>query len=164
MRYFFDLKQSIIRLLSARLRHAQRIEWLYALLFPLEDLYARFMSFVGFINYRTAITGQVIYLEHLLNDTYDPIDRRITITDGEFEPQTYAYFEAEGVREPYIYFASEVDPQEDYITPYSNSLNRVDFYINFPILIFLFLQDLEAYVNPYKLAGKTYEARRLGGL
>ena len=48
---------------------------------PLQYLHTRFILWKRESDYRLEHNGQVCYLRALLNDKFDPIDRRITITE-----------------------------------------------------------------------------------
>lgn len=54
----------------------------YAAVSPLGYLHTRFMKFRNDNNYRLTHNGQVCYLRAVLNDMFDPLERRITVTDN----------------------------------------------------------------------------------
>ena len=51
------------------------------LLSPLQRLLDLLDAYIAAKRYELTFNGQICYLEHILNDKYDPILRRITITD-----------------------------------------------------------------------------------
>jgi len=62
---------------------SRHIDWINAILTPIKQLNNAVASYATQVYYRLSITGQVIYLEHYLNDLYDPIDRRIFISEDQ---------------------------------------------------------------------------------
>jgi hypothetical protein len=96
------------------LRRSKLMAMLYAALSPIAVLHATFISFRSNVQYRLGINYQVCYLEKLLNDTYDVVDRRIYIDN---QPQAFLpkvlYTKAEG-RPVKLFLKSEAIPVKLY--------------------------------------------------
>ena len=72
-------------------RKVLRVKWLILLLFQVRKLHASILLYIQLKRYDLNHTGQVIYLEKVLNDSFDPIDRRIFISDGNFADRVFLY-------------------------------------------------------------------------
>jgi hypothetical protein len=57
--------------------------WLRVLAAPLEFVYQAYLTYAHETRYRLQFNGQVIYLEHVLNDSCDTNQRRIYIDDPQ---------------------------------------------------------------------------------
>lgn len=150
---YIHIAQLINRLLPSDLR-AFHATWLYALLSPLKWLNSRFVEFTGDIRYKMVFNGQIILLEHILNDMFDPVDRTIIILDGDLSLPIYAYNESESI-DVYSYDESESDP-----SPYSYDENEslgVHFIVQVPGTIPTDNVQLISIINYYKPLGKTYK-------
>lgn len=147
-------------LIPVKIRGQVLVESIKAMLQPLQIVNNQFAALGKKIRYDLSFTGQVIYLEHLLNDVFDSTLRRIYITDsntvqiGDFfvfyqnenQPSDYVYYEGEGVDTPYLQFESE-------------TVSNVDFIVFVPIALFNIQTEatLKALINKYKIAGKRYK-------
>jgi hypothetical protein len=137
---------------------ARHLAWLRALMAPLQSLNVAFREYVAEVRYAMYLTGQVIYLEHYLNDLYDPVARRIYIEDGdagvplflynkeEAQAPIIIYNKAESETAPVLFIKADVEGQFDFaiVIPWAN------------------IPDVEALkmrsrVNKYKIAGKRYD-------
>jgi hypothetical protein len=102
----FDLRINILRVIKDNLPAFLWIGWnidiFKVMSKPLRALYAEFKTKVDDLIYKAAKSGKVIDLETALNDKFDPILRRITITDAFFRP-TYIYKKSES-RPPIILY------------------------------------------------------------
>lgn len=164
MNYNWNIAQTITRLIPARIKayfpsaFSQLQAWLYTLLFPLESAYGVFVLFVQQTNYKTAITGQVIYLEKVLNDTFDPVMMGIFISDGDPLNESYVYDHAASPDSPpLIYDHGSADPEEDFVYDHSTYEERFDFIVNVPSYVFFTSHIMRALIDYYKQAGKRYQ-------
>ena len=82
------------------------LEWVRALIGGSVSVYKSLRSYRAATDYELMITGQVCYLETLLNDSYDKTQRRIYITDGEGAEALYLYTDDE-LQPLYLYTSSE---------------------------------------------------------
>ncbi|MDT8337181.1 MAG: hypothetical protein RQ856_05060 [Candidatus Izemoplasmatales bacterium] len=89
--------------LALDLRKAKIIDFYSALIKPIKTLNNALNVFRDKINYELLFNGQVILLERFLNDSYDPILRRIFITDAARIPIKYWYNKAEAKPKTFLY-------------------------------------------------------------
>ncbi|WP_418450196.1 hypothetical protein [Alistipes sp.] len=127
-----------------------------ALLTPLHEIHADFTRARSKTNYRLSHNGQVCYLRAVLNDTFDPVGRRITITDvADDAANTTLYMRSEG--------RAIVLPRRDSGQAVTfnrrgfSGVNRYDFEVRVPVVL-SGADDirLRAMVSAYKLATKRF--------
>jgi hypothetical protein len=149
-------------LIPKKIRDEVTISWLGAKLNPLQNLNNTFAFYAKKTRYDLSFTGQVIYLEHVLNDVFDPVNRSIYIEDPtpsnidntyvfygvENQILPYVYYDAEGVASPYLLYELEFFGIPDFIvwipSQVMNSQNE---------------PKIRAIINKYKQAGKFYKIR-----
>jgi hypothetical protein len=154
--YNFNPFDYVKKALPPFIRGAKLLAYLRALLAPLTSLGTLFNEHVSASRYLANFTGQEVYLEHLLNDNFDPVQRRIYIDDGvpailppfvfnkiEQRP-VYVYNKAEN-KPLYIFNKTEYGVGNDFIVFVPNS-----------ILNTLTQTQIEATVLIYKLASKQF--------
>lgn len=160
-----NLKLNIIgvvkSLIPTKIRNQKQVSWLESLLQPLQSINFQFHLYGKKTRYDLSFNGQVVYLEHVLNDAYDTVLRRIYIKDStliafnnfhiyyiaENQPTTeYVYFDSENVAEPYILAEADV-------------IDYVEFEVWIPqnILTNLTIPYINSLINKYKIAGKRYK-------
>lgn len=127
-----------------------------SMLTPLHEIHTDFMKARSKANYRLSHNGQVCYLRAVLNDTFDPIGRRITVTDiADDTVNTILYLRSEG--------KSVVLPRRDtgraviFNRRGFSGVNRYDFELRVPVVL-SGADDirLRAIVADYKLATKRF--------
>ena len=127
-----------------------------SMLTPLQEMHSEFMEVRERTNYQLSHNGQVCYLRAVLNDTFDPVGRRITITDIADEAiNTTLYLRSEG--------KSVVLPRRDsgWAVVFNrrgfSGVNRYDFEVRVPVVL-SGTDDirLRAIVAAYKLATKRF--------
>ncbi|WP_281233515.1 hypothetical protein [Flavobacterium gelatinilyticum] len=126
------------------------------LLKPVNSLYYKWYNWRQDNIYKLEHTGQVCSLEGSLNDKFDPLERRIYITDGQFFRPFYIYTEGEN-KPQYLYTEGENNPI--YLRTESETADTgLDFIVYVPeALINTQIHELRAHVNFYKAGGKRYE-------
>lgn len=147
---------------GAATRH---LDWLKALMAPIQSLNAELQAFVTDVRYRLTITGQVIYLEHYLNDLYDPIDRRIYIEDGNPIAPVFLYNKSETAEDVVIYNKSESELPV-YLVTKAEDVSNVDFIIVLPYdtdTTPILIDKVKASTNIYKPAGRRYSIQSTDG-
>jgi hypothetical protein len=138
------------------LRKIKIFSYLLSLMQPIVRLHADFKQFRKEQLYEAMINGQVIKLERVLNDTFDPIDRRIYITDGDtYEPPV---FYEEYKNQPVIFY-EEGNPDNPVFYSDSTSGNVIsfNFYVHVPESVFTEYNRIRATVNKYRARGRTFE-------
>lgn len=94
--YQMDYKKLVVLLLPTFMRKPRLFAFVHALTFGLSELYTKFSRNRGSNLSRIECNGQVCYLRKMLNDELDPIERRITISDGLAEGSwLFAFMESD---------------------------------------------------------------------
>lgn len=131
--------------------------WLKVLMRGIQTLHTSFLALISKTRYEMNITGQVIYLEHYLNDLFDANDRRIFIDDGSPILAPFLFRKVENT--PQIIYNKSEGQNPFYLYRKDDFLSQNDFVIMIPGAIPI-TTDLEnrirAAVNRYKQAGSRY--------
>lgn len=91
-RFFrINIKRLALLLLPTFYRRPLLAALTYAAVAPLQQLHTRFMRWKADTDSRLACNGQVCRLEALLNDRFDPGERRITLSDDQTEGPRIAF-------------------------------------------------------------------------
>jgi hypothetical protein len=149
--------KTIKLLLPVHLRRQRTLAFLKALSRPLKNLYN------GFINYRrqtlrtVSHTGQVMYLEQLLNDLYSPSHRGIEIVDSDDDRfPAMLYNAAEGQLPVYVYNKLEEEEEPYYLRNIAEYYNLIDFIVRVPNGLSVSPAIIRNWVNRYRQAGKRF--------
>lgn len=147
-------------LLPAFLRKTITINLILVFISPIDKMKTDFYTFFNAKKYELNFNGQVIYLEHLLNDKFDSSLRRIYIDDLEQLPEyylsnqeesneiNYLFNQSEGETPTYIYNQEEYDLDNDFTIYMPSGLVFDEMY-------------LKALVNQYKTASKRFNIVQL---
>ncbi|MDR2894241.1 MAG: hypothetical protein LBU97_02125 [Alistipes sp.] len=156
-KYDVNFKRLALLMLPTFWRRPLLATFAYAMVTPLNYLHTRFVLLQRSTDYRLTHNGQVCYLRAVLNDQFDPIERRITITE-----------EAGGTGPLMLWHRSEDRAQ---LLPIRESdtafivnrrgfdgVNSFDFWVNIPVALLELVDTtrLKAIVNTYKLASKRF--------
>lgn len=155
-KYDINFKRLALLLLPTFLRRPLMASLTYAIVTPLSYIHTNFLQFRKDAAYRLNHNGQVCYLRAVLNDTFDPEQRRITVTDT-----------AQNVGVMFVFCRAEDRP---ILVPRRNTeavmlVNRrgfggasgYDFVVNIPFALRGVEETrLTAVVNTYKLASKRF--------
>ena len=137
-------------------RMRNHIVWLVTLLYPSIRLHGEFLQFRDRTLFELGINGQVSKLERMLNDYYDPIERRIYISDGErFEGANAYSFHLD--LSPNIYSFGHNDIVSIYSYGLEGVAEDVDFYVNVPFGLSFDLDQMNANIVKYKILGRSYK-------
>lgn len=150
-----DFKRLILWLLPINLRTGISVAWLNALLTPVRTVYAQFAARRLSNLYRLDTTPQVCYLEKMLNDRYDNIQRRVHISDHSRIADVNIFLEEE-IKPLYIYRDYENKPVW-LGTMAEREAVETDFVVNVPYTVTYNDKEMRALLDSYKLAGKRYE-------
>ena len=129
--YNINWKRLVAQLTIKRLRKTKHLAWLNSLITPLAQLTNDFQLYRNYVNYRIGITPQVCYLEKLLNDRFDILERRIRIV----KPVVFAplvLFTKDENKPAKFYRKSEGNPVKLY-TKAETSIFTVDFIVEVPV-------------------------------
>jgi len=159
MQYKVDIMDFVKGLIPLKIRGSKFYTWIAALLQPIQSLNTIFYDWTIDQQYIQAFNGQVVYLEHILNDIYDPVDRDIYIDDpADYISENYIYNKAEPTDTITIYNEAEGQPPSYLYTIQDNALND-DFIVFVPDDV-KFNDIIEAkyrrIIDRYKHAGKRY--------
>lgn len=164
-----EWEKSLLWLIPPLLRKKVHYDWLHTLLSPLKRIYQETL-------YKMQHTGQVIYLEKVLNETfnqsrsynpnYSTIEKKQNhlIYIGEtIKPRVqYIYLNSENKIAPKVYLNSEIQTNEEFKPLYlihhnDHKIKYADFRIFIPKSIHYIKSKFYDVVDFYKLAGKTYK-------
>jgi hypothetical protein len=101
--YSVDWLTKVKQNLPILLRLPKRIDWIIALIKPIKDLYADFLIIQRDNYYAIRFTSQILYLQKLLNDLFDPTGNGIYITDYGLIPRVFLYNKIENNTPFYLY-------------------------------------------------------------
>lgn len=130
--------------------------WLYSLIQPLIELYAIFSSYRIQALYTLSFTGQVIYLEKLLNDTFNNGGTEIFIEDGILKIAPFLFNTAEDADPFYVFNTGETSEDNLYIYNTAEYTGNLDFIVKVPAALVFDENQMKSLINKYKLAGKNY--------
>lgn len=156
MWFNIDYNKLVVLLLPTFLRKPKLVGYLRALIMPLDTIYYKWYNWRIDNIYKLEHTGQICYLRVSLNDKFDPIERRIYITDGLEYDTFYIYTEAED-RTIWVHTESENKPI--YLRTEAETADTgLDFLVYVPVEIYKKQKDaLTAHIEFYRVAGKRYK-------
>ncbi len=150
-----DFNNVVVWLTHRRVLTVFNVAWLKALVSPIVDLYNEFKSYREDILYKLSHNSQVCYIEAVLNDAFDVVERRIYISDAGGEVVTLINRDTDG--------NSLIinDDANGGIIIHNDSAyfgGSYDFIVNIPYQFTdAEIYRLKALVDYYKLAGKRYD-------
>lgn len=149
-------------LVPFRIRQSRMVEYMAALLAPLQVINGYFASHVETIRYDLKFNGQVMYLEHVLNDKFDNTLRRVYIDDpsGQQIFTPYVFNRIEQQPPLHLFNVADAKPLLENIVLRNQVelLVTTDFVVKVPVGIFnstiqVQMSDL---IDRYRIAGKRY--------
>lgn len=159
-----NFREVFKHLIPGPIRGTKFTDWIAALLQPIQTLNEDFAEWGADRRYDLSFNGQVVYLEHVLNDQFDPVDRSIYIDDPAgtqiFTPYV---FNVEEQQPPlYVYNVADGLDTDENLVFYNNSeiyTTDEDFIVHVPAGIFnpineVLMRDL---IDKYRIAGKRYD-------
>lgn len=129
----------------------------YAMVSPLCYLHTWFILFRRESIYRLTHNGQVCYLRAVLNDQFDPIERRITVTDAANSMGILMLHNRE--EDKAILLPVRETGRAIIVNRRGfDGINGFDFWINIPLVLLETLEvaRLKAIAGSYKLASKRF--------
>ena len=142
------------------LRGNNLIAMLFACIKPVSEIQNNFYQYYEDKKYELKFNGQVIYLEHLLNDKFDPILRRIYIGDAEQTPNVYVFNDSEDNEAIYLFNSSDTSV-DIYLFNTSEETPGLDFIVFIPIGFIYNDSLMKYYINKFKTAGKRYKIQEI---
>ncbi|PQJ09487.1 hypothetical protein CJD36_019805 [Flavipsychrobacter stenotrophus] len=141
------------------LRKRKWLAWLNVLVSPIKWQYDAFTAYRNYTLYLLSHNGQVVSLQAVLNDAFDPIDRQIYIDDTDFPENIWLALDAEldpvwlpldGEGEP-VWLATDDEV--------ANAGSGPAFKVRVPVAVSLLPiyseYRLRGLVDTYRLAGKS---------
>lgn len=149
-----DFKKLAILLLPTMLRKPVLGSLVQLVISPVSSIHTRFLSYRKDNLYRLQHNGQVCYLQAALNDKFDPIDKRIVITDADVVEVGFIYWREEERLEgvPMRLDGAYIVSSRGY-----SGVDGFDFIVKVPAEIMNNEQQIRALVNVFKLAGKQFD-------
>lgn len=156
-KYDVDFKKFALSLLPQRLRRPILAAYSYCLVTPISGLHTRFMRHRKDVRYRLYHNGQVCYLRAVINDSFDPINRRITIADAA-ELKSMIIYARSLMRAKLV---PRRDKGEALILNRRgfDGISGYDFVVQVPTDLSLTADDekrMRSIINTYKIASKRY--------
>lgn len=168
-----EWEKSLLWLIPPLLRKKMHYDWLHTLLSPLKRIYKETL-------YKMQHTGQVIYLEKVLNETfnanrsYNPNystrekkENNLIYIGETIKPTAqhiylHREYEEDGKIAPKVFLNNEIQSSEDFKPLYlihhnDHKIKYADFRVFIPTSIEFIASKFHDILNFYKLAGKTYE-------
>lgn len=153
--YNIDYDKLTAWLVPAYIRKSRLLAYLRIVIAGVSFLYMDFLRYRKAKLYDLMITPQVCYLEMLLNDRYDFIQRRIRIVDSLDKPPFYIY-RTDEAKPKYIRRTDEAAPRYIYTAGESGMLTD-DFVVRVPAGIVFEEAEMRSLVKSYKLAGTRFK-------
>lgn len=136
-------------------RKTRYLALLQAIARPLATLNQTFAAYRTQSLYRLRFSGQTIYLEHYLNDLYDPTSRQIYIENLERE-FVYVYNRAEGVDPEHLFNLGEVDALPLYLKNVAEIDLSDAFIVWVPDYVTYDETQIRAQIDQYRASGRNY--------
>lgn len=156
-----DFKANFKYLIPAQIRGVRFVAWLGSLFAPLQSLNTTFKTWGDGVRYNLQFTGQVIYLEHILNDLFDLVLRRTFITDpaGTYAITTIFWNRVEAQATVYCWNIAEAQPAQITLRNFSEVfVTGYDFLVKIPsaLNVTLTKNQMRKIIDRYRMAGKRY--------
>ena len=148
-----DYTKLVKMLLPAKLLKVKIMAFAQVIISPIVSLHALFLDLRDAALYELNHNGQVCYLEGVLTDRFDFLNRRIYIDDGAIILNTWVY-RREEVKPIYVRRTSESTPY--YLRRTSEISHGGTFVVHVPVAVTYDGAEMRALINKYKLAGKQY--------
>ena len=154
MWYNIDFNKLVVLNQPTFLRKNIMVAFLRALIEPIKKLYYLWFIFRTANLYKLEHTGQVCYLRKVLNDRFDPSQRRIYIGNGNKYDRQYIYTTPE--LKPKFIGTMYLHPRSDYAD------TGVDFIVYAPAeLLDTTNYEMKALIEFYKEGAKRYKIERI---
>ncbi|MBD3748500.1 MAG: hypothetical protein IE931_03295 [Sphingobacteriales bacterium] len=155
MVFNIDFEKLVLWLIPTFLRKPIIYAYVKALVNPAAQLHQEFLNNWESNLYKLSHNSQVFSIESVLNDKFDPVERRIYITNGFTKDRIYAYTRTE--LKP-VYLPIPLFNRGDYAD------TGVDFIVWIPNVVAMNTESLieaKASVNFYKRGSKRFKIYRV---
>lgn len=152
--YDIDYKKLALLLLPVRLRRPRLAAFIYVMVSQVQHAARLFRSFRASTDYRLAHNGQICHLRAVLNDKYDPLQRRILIEDISSMPESLLHMRSTG-----LFLIAPARPGALTLGRRGfGGFSSYDFIVVLPSALRGQADEtqLRAVVDTYRLAGKRY--------
>ena len=155
--YDIGYKKLVNALTPQVLRKPKIMALLYALVNPVVYVYNLFLINRRSNLYRLMITPQVCYVEIALNDKYDGVARRITITRPKSYDPLFLFRKIEN-KPVYLYRKTEQSASKTYLIQKGEAgAFQYDFIVQVPATIAFDINEMTAVIDGYILPDKVYK-------
>lgn len=131
--------------------------WVQALVKPIVDVYLNFLTLKNATAYDLGITPQVCFLEKMLNDRWDPSQRRINIVKPVVKNPVVLYLKSESKKQS-LYLKSENKPWITYKKNESEAF-VVDFIVEVPADVIFDVFEMSARLENKILPSKIFDIK-----
>ena len=151
-----DFNELVKQLVPVRLRLPKTMRWLRCLVVPIAELHNTFSGNRRDNLYWVGHNSQVVYLQAVLNDTFDSALRRIQITDGNVTDPVYIFLKPEEHprRLPLLAEAAVYGNPLWLYTGAECAGSEFCFVVKVPTALVFDLVRLRALTDKYRLPGK----------
>lgn len=150
--YRVDWDKLVRLMLPIRLRRPLMIWFFWSMVYPVRWLYQLFTNFKNERLKRISYNSQVVYLQKMLNDEFDPFLKRIRVVNNAIDDRRLLYYQHRGkpLNLGTAYFFSEKWTRNfDFLVLIPKDVNLEDTQIN----------QMKNLIEYYKLYSKNYEIR-----
>lgn len=151
-----DIYLMVQMLVPPALSYDWLIEYVKSAAYPVKQLTEEFYLYFDDKKYELTFDGRVIALEHILNDTFDPIARSIYIDDANLISSNYIFLDIEN-NEPFYLRMNSESATPVYLFTNQEYIDDLDFIVFIPSAVSFDLTLLTKIVNIYKLAPMRWE-------
>lgn len=156
--YNINYAQYAVQMLPPNLRVELMIAYIKAVVVPFEELNAQFSKLKDNIDYNHY--SQICYMQGLINDYFDPLERRVVIRNTIID-QDYSLFWKEQINKPVMLYKEDSEGFIPYMlnSDFEIGASNIDFEIVLPMGYALSESEeirLTNLVNQSKLASKRY--------
>jgi len=136
-------------------KKVKHLAWLQALIKPVKTVHSEFKILIDDLLFKLNFTSQIIYLEHILNVTFDPTNKAIFIENVDNDNPVVMFRKIEQKQAPVLFRKSEGQP--GLVMKTRAEFDGVfDFIVNVPIGVAFDEDEMRGLVNLYRLAGMRY--------
>lgn len=130
---------------------------MYSILKPLKTLNTSFVAFRLAVQRKLRFNAQIIYLEHFLNDLYDPANKGIYIEDLANLELAYVFNHIE--ERPALYLYNDFEQIPVYLFNNSEQNGQVEYIVRVPTDVVYNELLMRKQIQTYNIAGKRFEIK-----